>query len=52
MEDSPESCQMELIERQADMETKGKYSENSLVNFYKLCVWKVSKFVPLCLPLW
>ena len=29
---------MELIELQADMDTKRKYSENSLVDFYKLCV--------------
>ena len=38
MEDSPEDCQMELIELQADMNTKRKYLENSLVGFYKLCV--------------
>ena len=37
-EDSPEHCQMELIEQQADMGTKRKYSENSLLDFYKLCV--------------
>ena len=36
VEDSPEDCQMELIELQADMGTKRKYSENSLVDFYKL----------------
>ena len=29
---------MELIELQADMNTKRKYSENSLVDFYKLYV--------------
>ena len=34
----PEDCQMELIKRQADMNTKRKYSENSLVDFYKLYV--------------
>ena len=37
VEDCPDDCQMELIELQADMETKRKYSENSLVDFYKLC---------------
>ena len=40
VEDSPEDCQMELIELQADMNTKRKYSENSLVDFYKLNVCK------------
>ena len=33
-----EDCQMELIDMQADMDTKKKYSENSLVDFYKICV--------------
>ena len=44
VEDSPEDCQMELIELQVDMNTKRKYSENSLVDFYKLCV----KSFPVC----
>ena len=30
----PDYCQMELIELQADMDTKRGYSENSLVDFY------------------
>ena len=38
VEDSLEDCQMELIELQANMDTERKYSENSLVDFYKLCV--------------
>ena len=38
MEDCPDDFQMELIELEADMETKSKYSENSLVDFYTLCV--------------
>ena len=38
VEDCPNDFQMELIELQADIETKGKYSENSLVDFYKLYV--------------
>ncbi|XP_076373036.1 general transcription factor II-I repeat domain-containing protein 2B-like [Tachypleus tridentatus] len=38
VEDSPDDCQMELIELQADMDTKRKFSENSLLDFYKLCV--------------
>ena len=38
VEDSPEDYQMELIELQADINTKSKYSENNLVNFYKLDV--------------
>ena len=38
VEDSLDDFQMELIEQQADMETKRKYSENSLVDFYKLHV--------------
>ena len=38
VEDCPDNYQMELIELQADMETKRKYSENSLVDFYKLYV--------------
>ena len=33
-----EDCQMELIDLQADMDTKKKYSENSLVDLYKLYV--------------
>ena len=36
VEDCPDDLQMELIELQADMETKRKYSDNSLVDFYKL----------------
>ena len=35
VEDSRDICQMELI---ADMDTKRGYSENSLVDFYKLYV--------------
>ena len=38
--DCPDDFQMELIELQADMEIKGRYSENSLVDFYKLYVCK------------
>ena len=38
VEDCPDDLQMELIELQADMETKRKYSENSLVDFYKIYV--------------
>ena len=38
MEDSPYDCQMELIELQANMVTKRGYSENSLVDVYKLYV--------------
>ena len=38
VEDSPGDFQMELIERQADMDTKRGYSENSLVEIYKLNV--------------
>nr|XP_039250069.1 general transcription factor II-I repeat domain-containing protein 2-like [Styela clava] len=38
VEDCPDGFQMELIELQADMETKRKYSENNLVDFYKLYV--------------
>ena len=37
--DSPDDCQMELIELQAGMDTKRGYSENSLVDFYKLYVY-------------
>ncbi|XP_076308646.1 general transcription factor II-I repeat domain-containing protein 2-like [Tachypleus tridentatus] len=33
VEDSPDDCQMELIELQADMDTKRKFSENSLLDF-------------------
>ena len=39
VEDSPDDCQMELIDLQADMETKKNYFENSLVDFYKLYVY-------------
>ena len=45
VENSPENCIMELIELQADMKTKRKYFENSWVDFYKVCVWKVSHHV-------
>ena len=38
VEDGPEDCQMEHIEPQAGMDTKSKYSEKSLVDFYKLYV--------------
>ena len=38
VEDCPDDLQMELIGLQVDMETKRKYCENSLVDFYKLCV--------------
>ena len=38
VEDCPDDIQMELIELQADIETKRKYSENNLVDFYKLYV--------------
>ena len=38
VENSPDDCQMELIEVQAFTETKRGHSENSLVNFYKLNV--------------
>ena len=34
----PDNCQMELIDLQAVMETKRKYSEKSMVDFYKLYV--------------
>ena len=40
VEDSPEDCQMEIIELQAYIDTKRKYSENSLVDFYILHVRK------------
>ena len=40
VDDSPEDCQIELIELQADMDTKRKYSENSLVDIYKLYVFE------------
>ena len=33
VEDSPEDCRIELFVRQADMDTKRKYSENSSVDF-------------------
>ena len=56
VEDSPDNCQMELIELQADMDTKRGYPENIMVDFYKLRLWKVPQFVPSCkkgdLPLW
>ena len=35
VEDSPDVCQMILIELQADMDTKWGYSENSFVDIYK-----------------
>ena len=38
VEDSPDDSQMELIELQADMDIKRGYSEDSLVDFYKLYV--------------
>ena len=38
VEDSPDECQMGLIEKKADMDTKRGYYENSLVDFYKLYV--------------
>ena len=38
VEDCPDDFQMELIELQADMETKRRYSENNSVDFYKLYV--------------
>ena len=38
VEGCPDDFQTELIELQADVETKRKYSENSLVDFYKLYV--------------
>ena len=38
VEDSPDNCQMELIELQAYMVTKTGYYENSLVDYYKLYV--------------
>ena len=38
VEDCPDDFQMELIELQGDMKIKRKYSENSLVDFYKLYV--------------
>ena len=38
VEDSPYDCQMKFIELQPDMDTKRGYSENSLVDFYKLYV--------------
>jgi len=38
VEDCPDDLQMELVELQAGMEAKTKYSENSLVDFYKLYV--------------
>ena len=47
MEDCHDDFQMELIELQADMETKRKYSENSLVDFYKLYFMCV-KCISIC----
>ena len=38
VEDSPDDCQMELIELQAVMDTNRGYSENRLVDFYILYV--------------
>ena len=35
VEDSPDDCQMELIELQADIDIKRGYPENSLADFYK-----------------
>ena len=35
VENSPDDCQMELIELQADMDRMMGYSENSLADFYK-----------------
>ena len=56
VEDSPEDCKMELIELQADMDTNRKYSENSLVDFYKLYVCEkfpnLSHHTKNGLPLW
>ena len=53
VEDSPGDCQTELTELLANMDTKRKYSEKNLVDFYKLYV---SQFVPSCkktvLSLW
>ena len=46
VEDCPDDCQIELIELQADMDTKMGCPENSLVDFYKLSLWKISQFVP------
>ena len=46
VEDSPDECQMELIELQADIDTKIGYSENSLVDFYKTSMF-VEGF-PIC----
>ena len=40
VEDCPDDYQMEFIDLQADMETIRKYSENSIVDFYKLYVCK------------
>ena len=40
VEDCPDDFQIELIELQADMEIKRKYSESSLVDFYKLYVFE------------
>ena len=38
MEDSSDDCEMELIDLQADMDTKREYSENSLQDFHELYV--------------
>ena len=38
VDNSPDDCQMELIELQAHLDSKSRYSENSLVDFYKLHV--------------
>ena len=42
----PDDCRIELIELQADMDTKRRYSENSLVDFFKLCLQNIYQFVP------
>ena len=36
LEDSPDNCQIDLLELQADMDIKRGYSDNSLADFYKL----------------
>ena len=38
VEDSPDDCQMELVELLADMDTRRGYSDHSLMDFYKLHV--------------
>ena len=44
VEDSPVDYQMELIELQADMDTKRGYSENSLEDFHRIYV----ESFPIC----